>query len=199
MEQSLTCDWSLCSDGLWHSRPESASTLYQSAQGLLSRYRACWNGVRVLAAAEGSSVPARLSPPPLSTYGPAGGNRSRFRAGWCGGVKTRVRVAGNSDLQRNAIFGTPQASSARLTLEARTVRDVRRSTPLRLDARGRKDASAEPKELFSRGPQMSIRPYGSSRGIAKASWGQNARDRRRGLARPLRMGPQRVRSIPLAR
>jgi hypothetical protein len=101
--------------------------------------------------------------------------------------------------RRNAILGTPQASSARLTLEARTVRDVRRSTPLRLDARGRKDASAEPKELFSRGPQMSIRPYGSSRGIAKASWGHNARDRRRGLARPLRLGPQRVRSIPLAR
>ena len=174
---------------------ECQHTVPRSAQALLSRYRACWNGVRVLAAAEGSSVPARLS---LSAYGRGQPQLASSRMVW-GCQNSGPRRRKHRFCRRNAIFGTPQASSARLTLEARTVRDVRRSTRLRLVARGRKDASAEPKELFSRGPQMSIRPYGSSRGIAKASWGQNARDRRRGLARPLRMGPQRVRSIPLAR
>jgi hypothetical protein len=65
---------------------ESASTLYQSAQGLLSRYRACWKrgsrsrrGRRELRAGETVAAAAeRLR---------AGGNRSRFRAGWCAGVK----------------------------------------------------------------------------------------------------------------
>ena len=143
-------------------------------------------GETVAAAAEHLRA-GRGQPQPVSS-------RMVWRCQNSGPRRRKQRFAGGT-----RFLAPRRLSSARLTLEARTVRDVRRSTPLRLDARGRKDASAEPKELFSRGPQMSIRPYGSSRGIAKASWGQNARDRRRGLARPLRMGPQRVRSIPLAR
>ena len=177
---------------------ECQHTVPRSAQALLSRYRACWKrgprsrrGRRELRAGETVAAAAeRLRP---------GATAAGFEQDGVGCQNSGPRRRKHRFCRRNAIFGTPQASSARLTLEARTVRDVRRSTRLRLVARGRKDASAEPKELFSRGPQMSIRPYGSSRGIAKASWGQNARDRRRGLARPLRMGPQRVRSIPLAR
>ena len=96
---------------------------------------------------KGAPLPARLSPPPLSAYGP-GATAAGFEQDGVG-VSKLVRVAGNSDLQAERDFGTPRASSARLTLEARTVRDVRRSTPPRLVARGRKDASVEPKELFS--------------------------------------------------
>src|SRR6266496_4883475 len=69
----------------------------------LPRTEPVGSGVRVLAAAEGSSVPVAAAAERLR----AGGNRSRFRAGWCGGVKTRVRVAGNTDLQAERDFWHP--------------------------------------------------------------------------------------------